>query len=142
MENVMNKRKINKKQIFFVITFLVLVLCGIWTWQEDLRLAIIVISLGCVLAVSYLVLFHNSYKFTEEGIEVCYLFGIKNTLAWDEIKLLEDRHSRGNILFWRREYHIGYFETKFRLWETVSIPKSKEATEIIEKHYQGKIDKY
>ena len=142
MENVMNKRKINKKQIFFVITFLVLVLCGIWTWQDDLHLSILVISLGVVLALGYLVLFHNSYKFTEEGIEVYYLFGIKNILAWDKIKLVENRRSRGGVLFWKREYHIGYFETKFRLWELISIPKNKETTAIIEKYYQGKIDKY
>lgn len=138
----MNKRKVNMKKIFFVLVFLVLIACGIWTWQEDLYLSILVISLGGILAVGYLTLFHNSYKLTDEGIEVYYLFGIKNTLAWDSIKLLENRHSRGNLLFWKREYHIGYFETKFRLWEIVSIPKNKETREIIEKYYKGKIDKY
>ena len=138
----MNQRKLNKKKIFFVLIFLLLIACGIWTIQDDIYLSVLVISLGAVLALGYLLLFYNSYKFTEEGIEVYYLLGGKCTLPWDKIKLVENRHSRGNILFWRREYHIGYFETKFRLWETVSIPKSKETTEIIEKHYKGKIDKY
>ncbi|MBR6649983.1 MAG: hypothetical protein IKL36_01085, partial [Clostridia bacterium] len=92
--------------------------------------------------LGYALLIPNSCRFDEKGITVYYGFGIKTVSAWSELKVIEDHHSTNATLPWWREYHIGYFKTKFAPWQEACIPKNRKTSALIEKYYKRTVHKF
>lgn len=119
--------------------FAILVLLGVGM-QPIRPLSIVIIVIGSLLLIGYSFLFPNSYRIDKNGITVYYVFGIKTTAKWNELRTVEDHYCR--VFPWMREYHIGYFKNTMVLWEEVCIPENKKTTTLIEKYYKNRIEKY
>ncbi len=130
----------NMHWAFYIVVFFILLLLGIWTFDEDPVISVGVIAVAVLLLLGYILLFPNSYRLDEKGITVNYGFGIKTSANWNELHTIEDHYCRA--FFWRREYRIGYFKKAFPLWEMACIPKNKKTTALIEKYYKKSVDKY
>ena len=138
----MKKTLINKRWIFFVLMFSVLVLLGLLTIGEEIGLSIAIISIGVILILGYAFIIPNSYTFSAEGITVRYCFCLKTFLCWKDVKHIEDHYSGGKGFPWWRSYKIAYFKTKIPFHERAYIPKNKKTTEMIRKYYHKTIEKY
>lgn len=138
----MSKLIINKRWIFFVLIFAMLIAFGIWTLSEELGVSIAIIVVGSILLLGYIFIFPNCYRFNAQEIVVYYGFSIKTKANWNELKCVEDHHSRYGIFPWFREYQVGYFKTKLPLWEKACIPKNKKTRVLIEKYYKKHIEVY
>lgn len=137
----MDKLIVNKRWIFSVFMFLILIALGIQSLADAFWVSLAVIAVGSMLLLGYLFVFPNRYRIDANAITIYYGFGIHITATWRDIKLVEDHHSNYGIFPWSREYHIGYFQTKFPLWEMACIPKNKKTTILLEKYYQKPIRK-
>lgn len=126
--------------VCFVIVFAVLIVLGIWTLDDDSGISIAIVIVGCLLLLGYVLLFPNSYRLGEKYITVYYGFGIKTMAKWNELNVIEDHYCKA--FPWLREYHVGYFKTRFPLWEKACIPKNRTTTALIEKYYKKSIDKF
>ena len=135
-----SKLFLNKRWVFWIGIFSVLILLGIYTLSEEITISAIIIVIGCICLLGYIFLFPNSYRIDEKGITVYYGFGIKTTANWNELHTIEDHYCRAFL--WMREYHIGYFKKALPLWEKACIPKNKKTTVLIEKYYKKTIEKY
>ena len=138
----MPKLIINKRWILFVIIFSILIIIGVWGMKDDFGLSLAVTIIGVVGVIGYVILIPNSCRFDEKGITVYYGFGIKTVSAWSELKVIEDHHSTNVTLPWWREYHIGYFKTKFAPWQEACIPKNRKTSALIEKYYKRTVHKF
>ncbi len=138
----MKKTLINKRWIFFILLFSVLILLGFLTLGEETSISIAIISIGVVFDFGYALIMPNGYTFSSEGITVRYCFGLKTFLSWKDIKRIEDHYAGGKCFPWWREYEIAYFKTKIPFHERARIPKNRQTTEQIKKYYHKSIDKY
>ncbi len=138
----MTNRIINKRWAFFVLIFLILIALGLWSLSEELGISIAVIVIGITLLLGYVFVIPNSYVIDAQGIVIYYGFGLKTKAYWNELKRVEDHHSQYGVFPWFREYQIGYFKTKFALWENAHIPKNKKTKALIEKYYKKHIEIY
>ncbi|MBQ3196042.1 MAG: hypothetical protein IJB65_06195 [Clostridia bacterium] len=136
----MKKTIINKRWIFFVLLFFVLILLGFMTLGEETGISIAIISTCIILILGYALIMPNGYTFSSEGITVRYCFGLKTFLSWKDIKHIEDHCDK--CFPWWREYEIVYFKTKIPFHEIACIPKNKKTTEMIRKYYRKTIEKY
>ena len=137
----MKKIVINKRCVFFLIVFSLLIALGICTLDEAISVPIIFI--GCVLFFGYSITFPICCSMDSQGIAVYYVFGIVKKMAlWNELKCVEDHHSGNAVLPWLRDYQIAYFKTRFPLWQKTCIPKNKKTVKLIEKYYNGTVEKY
>ena len=131
---------LNKRQIFWILIFSILIVFGIWTLNDELIISILVIVMGFLFLVGYIFLFPNSYRIDEKGITIYYGFGIKTTAQWNELRTIEDHYCQAFL--WMREYYIGYFKNTMPVWEKAHIPKNKKTTALIEKYYKKNIEKH
>ncbi len=132
---------VNNRCVFFLFVFAILIALGVWTIDEVVSIPIII--LGCFMFLGYAIAFPICCVINSRGVTVYYLFGFaKKRVAWNELKHIEDHHSKCGVLPWSREYHIAYFKTRFPLWENACIPKTKKVVQLIEKYYKGTIEKY
>ena len=131
---------VNNRCIFFLLIFSILIALGVSTIDEVVSIPIIV--LGCFLFFGYAIAFPICCVINSQGFTVYYLLGfVKKRVAWNELKYVEDHHSNSGVIPWWREYQIGYFKTRFPLWEKACIPKTKKVTQLIKKYYKGTIEK-
>ncbi len=138
----MSKLIINKRWLFYVVIFAILIAIGVIDMKADFVPSLVITISGVLGVLGYALLIPNSCRFDEKGITVYYGFGIKTASAWSELKVIEDHHSTHVALPWLREYHVGYFNTKFPLWQEACFPKNRKTTALIEKYYKGKIQKF
>lgn len=138
----MKKTLINKRWIFFIIMFSVLIILGVITFKETTGLSVTVVSIGIILISGYTFIIPNSYTFSPEGITVRYCFGLKTFLYWNDINHIEDHYSGGKCFPWWREYEIAYFKTRIPFHKSARIPKNRKTTEMICKYYHKTIEKY
>ena len=136
----MSKLFFNKRWALFILLFITLILLGVCTFDNEPGISLAIIAIGGILFLSYIFLFPNSYKLDEKGITIYYGFGIKTFSNWSDLRTVEEHYSKG--LPWLREYHIGYFKTKFPLYEKASIPKDKKTAVLIERYYNKTVNKY
>lgn len=120
---------LNKRWIFWILIFSILIVFGICTLNDELMVSIVVIAMGAFFLVGHIFLFPNKYRIDEKGITVYYGFGIKTTAQWNELRTIEDHYCRAFL--WMREYHIGYFKAEMPVWEKAHIPKNKKTTTLI-----------
>ena len=133
----------NKRWLFYICIFVILIALGIWTLDDGLLTSICAIIIGGLLTLGYIFVFPCSCVINSYGITVHYAFGIiKKKATWSELKYIEDHHSTRDVMPWFREYHIRYFKSKFPLWHEACIPKNKKTTRLIEKYYRKTIEKY
>ncbi len=137
----MDKLVVNKRWIFSVFLFVVLIATGIQSLADAFWVSLAVIAVGSMLLLGYLFIFPNSYRIDANAITIYYGFGIRIVAAWRDIKFVEDHYSNYGIFPWFREYHIGYFQTKFPLLKMACIPKNKKTTILLKKYYQKSIRK-
>ena len=132
---------INNRCVFFLLIFSILIAFGVWTIDEVISIPIII--LGGFLFLGYSIAFPICCVINSQGVTVYYLFGfVRKRIAWNELKYVEDHHSKSGVLPWWREYQIAYFKTKFPLWEKACIPKTKKVVKLFETYYGGTIEKY
>ncbi len=138
----MKKLILNKRWLFYVVLFALLITFAAWTMDESFGISLAVVIVGAVFLLGYVFVFPNVYRIDENGITVYYAFGVfHTTVAWKDLKLIEDQHSRFGVLPWLREYHIGYFSTRFRLWEDACIPKNKKTSNLLAQYCKEHIEK-
>lgn len=138
----MKKTLMNKRWIFFVMIFSVLILFGLSGVGEETGLSVAIISIGLVLILGYAFVVPNSYTFSSEGITIRYCFGLTTFLLWKDVKYIEDHYDGGSCFPWWRSYEIAYFKTRIPFHERALISKNKKTTEIIGKYYHKTIQKY
>lgn len=135
----MKKVLINRRWFIFVSSFLILILCGVLSINENVILLVAMIIVGSTLTIGYALIIPHRFVFEEEGITVHYCFGIKTYAKWNELKHIDDKSSEH---LWLREYHVGYFNTIIIFLTEATIPKNKRSAMLIEKFYHKKIEKY
>lgn len=138
----MKETLINKRWIFFMALFVVLILFAFFSLKEELLLSITIISIGVILILGYALIIPNSYTFSSDGITVRYCFGLKSFLCWKDIQHIDDCYSGGKCFPWWRSYEIAYFKTKIPFHEMARIPKNKKTKAQILKYYHKTIEKY
>ena len=132
---------VNIRCVFFLLVFAILIAFGAWTIDEVISIPIII--LGCFLFLGYSIAFPVCCVINSQGVTVYYLFAFaRKRAAWNELKYVEDHHTKSGVLPWWREYQIAYFNTRFPLWEIACIPKTKKVVQLMEKYYKGTIKKY
>ena len=132
---------VNTRCIFFLLVFAVLIALGAWAIDEVISIPIII--LGSFLFLGYSIAFPICCVINSQGVTVYYSFCfVKKRAAWNELKYVEDHHSKSGVLPWWREYQIAYFKTRFPLWEKACIPKNKKVVKLFETYYGGTIEKY
>lgn len=133
---------LNKRWLFYVIVFTFLILFAAITLEEHFGISLAMMIVGAVSLLGYVLVFPNAYRIDESGITVYYAFGVfRAALAWRDLKRIEDQHSRFGVLPWFREYHVGYFPTRFRLWEDACIPKNKKTARLLAQYCSERIEK-
>ena len=136
----MSKFIFNIRWLIYVSSFALLVLLCVLTFDEDVLISIIGIIIGLFFILVYLFFIPNSYRISETSLTVYYGFGLKTEAMWHELRTVQDHCDTRTP--WLREYHIGYFKTKFPFWEMALMPKTKRTTQLIERYYRRKIEKY
>lgn len=132
------KTIINKRWYFYVTLFCSMIAMGIFTWGDDPCLSLAIIIMGAIMIIGYFLIIPNRFSFDKNGITVYYTFGIKTYEKWENIKHIDDHHSRYACIPWCREYHIGYFPSKIPFITEAIIPKNKKTTYQIEKYFKKK----
>ena len=136
----MSKLIINIRWLIYVSSFALLVLLGVYTLDEEVLISVAIIIIGLFFIIGYLFIIPNSYRISETSLTVYYGFGLKTEAMWHELRTVQDHCNTTTP--WLREYHIGYFKTKFPFWEMALMPKTKRTTQLIERYYRRKIEKY
>ena len=133
---------LNKRWLFYVAVFTFLTVFAAFTLDESFGISLAMMIVGAVFLLGYVFAVPNACRIDENGIKVYYAFGVFcMTVAWKDLKCIEDQHSRFGVLPWLREYHIGYFTTRFRLWEETCIPKNGKTTNLLARYCKNEIEK-
>ena len=139
----MKKLILNKRWLFYIIVFAFLIFFAAIILNESFGISLAMVIVGAVCLLGYVFVFPNAYRIDENGITVYYAFGVfRATGAWRDLKCIEDQHSRFGVLPWFREYRVGYFPTRFRLWEDACIPKNKKTAKLLAEYCGEHIEKF
>ncbi|MBQ8497676.1 MAG: hypothetical protein IJ489_09510 [Clostridia bacterium] len=136
----MSKMLFNTRWALRVIVFAILILLGVWTINEDVGISVAIIFIGSLLLLGYILAFPSNYCIYQEGITIYFAFTFKCSAKWNELHTIEDHYCKAFPGL--REYHVGFFKTRFPLWKKICIPKNKKTAALIEKYYKRHIDKF
>ncbi len=107
----MSKMLFNTRWIFWSIVFAMLILLGAWTINDDVGISIAIILIGVLLLLGYCLAFPSNYCADQDGLTIYFAFTLKCFAKWNELHTIEDHYCKA--FPWLREYHIGYFKTRF-----------------------------
>lgn len=99
------------------------------------------IVFSLLLIAAFLVLFPYGYRFDENGAEILYLFGFRETFRWSQVRMVMVERERF-VPLWLEGHmnnYVFYGPWERKSKDASSINKNRKTKRLIEKYY-GKIE--